>query len=592
MVSVGAYPGAESSETQVRRRGRRWLAGARLAATASALAFLAVTFVWPLVTVLERSLGEPLLVHYAENLDAESVRTIVLRTLRLGAVVTACCLLLAYPTALALLNLGPRARAVAVAAILLPSITSFMVRTYAWMTVLGANGPVAGVSDWLGLPTGSLVGSFTGLVVAMTHMLVPLAIFPIYASMKAIKRSDLTAAYSLGARPAEAFVRVFMPRTFSGVASGGMLIFIVSLGFFVTPALIGGTRETTVAQVIFMYLNDLFNWGRSTSLAVLLLLVVLLLLFVAARLTDLWAAFGLRQPATAGRSRRSGAATRALVRLLARCARHLPLQGHRLGLSRIALGLTLIILLLPLLFVFAVSLQPKRLLALPTEGLSWRWFDVVLGNWDWINAMLTSLQLAAVAAPLATAVAFVMAIRVRAAQPWLRSLLTGLCIGPLALPHIVLAVGLYGVFITLGLTGTFLGVALAHACVATPFAFVNIMNGLASYNHRLDLAAESLGARPLRRFRRITLPLLAPALATALAFSFIISLDELVLTLFVSGIEIRTLPIRMFGAARQNVSPELAAVGTILIVLILLLAFGFRAWKRRRRHAAIAAEPA
>ena len=115
-----------------------------------------------------------------------------------------------------------------------------------------------------------------------------------------------------------------------------------------------------------------------------------------------------------------------------------------------------------------------------------------------------------------------------------------------------------------------------------PFAFVNIMNGLASYNHRLDLAAESLGARPLQRFRRVTLPLLSPAFATALAFSFIISLDELVLTLFVSGAEIRTLPIRMFGATRQNVSPELAAVGAILIVLVVLLALGLRAVRRRR----------
>jgi hypothetical protein len=118
-------------------------------------------------------------------------------------------------------------------------------------------------------------------------------ILPIFAAMRTIPANQIAAAESLGAVPAEAFLNVFVPQTVSGVIAGSVLVFVVALGFFITPALIGGLRETTLAMVIYMYITELFDWGRATGLAVILLVVVLILLALAARTTDLWKAYGL-----------------------------------------------------------------------------------------------------------------------------------------------------------------------------------------------------------------------------------------------------------------------------------------------------------
>jgi len=540
----------------------------RALAWAAVGAFLVVTFLWPLALVLLRSVAGEGLAHYGANFGSDAVRTIMWRTMRLGLVVTLVCLVLAYPAAYALATLRSGWRNAAIALIILPSLTSFLVRTYAWMAVLGTRGPIVGAMNALGLEVQTLNGSFGGVIVAMVHMLLPLMVLPIYAAMRAIDPRQLTAAQSLGARPAEAFMRVYVPQTLTGVVSGVVLVFVVSLGFFVTPALIGGTRETTVAQIIYMYINELYDWGRSSSLAIVLMLTVAAVLTLASRSIDHWSAFGIRTAFRARRPRR-GRGGAWLASMMARFVRRAPLQRHGGAVCLGALLLVLAVLNLPLLFVLAVSFQPLRMVALPTEGLSLLWYERVLTRSEWLDAAANSLQLAALSTVIALAIGYFLAVQVRMASPALRALLTALAIGPLALPHIVLAVGIYGVYLQLDLVGSRAAVAVAHAAVAVPYVFVNILNGLSGYDARLDAAAASLGARPWTALRRVRLPLLAPALVAAAALAFLVSMDELVVTLFTAGVYIQTLPLRMWAAATQNLSPELAVVGTLLVVLVL-----------------------
>jgi putative spermidine/putrescine transport system permease protein len=545
-----------------------------MAVVMAALAlFFGITLIWPLATVVVRSIGSPLPVHYVENLSRESVRIILWRTVRLAAVVTVVSLVLAYPAAYGLTLMRPRWRRVAIALILLPSLASFLVRTYGWMATLGSSGPVVLTLRTLGLEQQSLIGTFTGLTIAMVHMLLPLMILPIYTAMAAVDRAQLTAAKSLGARPAEAVIRIFVPQTLSGVVSGIALVFIAALGFFVTPALIGGTRETTIAQLIYLYLSQLYNWGRATSLALILLAVVLLILALAGRAARIGRAFGLATTPVDRTSERPGRGSRAW-RAGGRLLYYLPGQRRHLGLSRIALLLVLIVLDLPLLFVLAVSFQPMRVLALPLDSVSLRWYEVVLADSQWLSAGWLSLRLALVAAVFGLAIGYFAAWRVRASGRAMRYALTGLCLAPLAVPHIVLAVGIYGVYLQLGLIGSFIAIAAAHALLALPYVFVNIINGMAGYDERLDLAASSLGARLARRLWRVKIPLLMPAIVAAAAFAFLVSLEELILTLFIGGIGFSTLPLRMWAGAIQNLSPELAVVGTMLIVLIGLVGGG------------------
>jgi ABC-type spermidine/putrescine transport system permease subunit II len=166
---------------------------------------------------------------------------------------------------------------------------------------------------------------------------------------------------------------------------------------------------------------------------------------------------------------------------------------------------------------------------------------------------------------LAVIVAFLLAGVVRKAPPGAGTALIILALAPLAIPTIFLAVGVYNVYVSLGLVGNELAVAFAQALTVLPFAFLTIMNGLQSYDPRIDSAAASLGARPARRFVRVKLPLLAPAVLAATALAFLFAFDELIVTLLVSGVGFYTLPVRMFAGAQQNVSPELAAVGSLVV---------------------------
>jgi putative spermidine/putrescine transport system permease protein len=408
-------------------------------------------------------------------------------------------------------------------------------------------------------------------------------ILPIFAAMRTIAPNQLAAAKSLGAVPAEAFIRVFLPQSISGVIAGTVLVFVVALGFFITPALIGGLRETTLPMIIFLYMSELFDWGASTSLAILLVIVVLLILGIAARGTNLWEAYGLPTEASPRRNV-MGKPILATVALFARWAtRHGIIGSGPSRVPNVMLGISLVVLLLPLFFVVAVSFQPQRMIALPTNGLSLRWYQVVLSSTSWIDAAVTSLEVAAMATVLAVIIGYCAAVVVRKSSPQVRNLLCVLFLGPQILPLIVLAVGLYGVFIQLNWIGVLPAIAIAHAGVAVPYVFVNVLNGLARYNARLDSAAASLGARTPTILRRIKLPLLLPSIAAGAAFAALTSMDELVITLLISGMNVRTLPMVMYGAAIQDLSPQLAVVGTLLILLVIVGALlGRIAFSRRK----------
>lgn len=592
MKALAAGAQADGLRARLPAAPRHTLAHAlEIAGWLATAAFFMVTFIGPLVLVIARSFGDPLLHNYVTVFAAESTRTIVLRTLRLASLVTVISLVLAYPAAYAMTRLGRTWRNVVLALVILPFLTSYLVRTYGWIAILGRNGPVAAFSDWMGWGTVSFNGTLTGLVTAMTHMLLPLMLLPLFAAMSAIDRRQLLAAGSMGARPAETFVRVFMPQTVAGVISGCLLVFVLSLGFFVTPVLIGGLRETTIAQIIYSFINELFDWGRSASLAVTLLLAVLLLLYLTSRFVSLASVFGLKASKAPKRRQRRRFETAGAWSLLARAASRLPLQGCGARLATAVLVLDLAILLVPLFYVVAVSFQPLRLLALPTEQVSLTWYRAVFSKGEWGEAGSNSLAIGLIATAVSVPLGYFLAYNARRRGFLASAAITFLAISPLALPHILLALGLYGVYAYAGWVGKLVAVALAHAVIALPYVFVNISNGLAGYDTRLDQAAASLGAPPWVALARVKIPVLKITITTAAALAFLSSFDELVITLFTAGPALPTLPVRMWAASSQNISPELAVIGTLLILMVAAVFGALRALQPRRKQDAAAAIP-
>lgn len=240
-----------------------------------ACALLLVFFAYPVFWLLLRSVSEP---HWGlENFRVLYERPVYLKvllnTLVISALVTLCCAAIGYPMAYSMANGGPRLRRLLIFVVLVPFWTSILVRTFAWMVILQRQGLINDLLLWLGVTDGpvALVYNRMGVLIGMTQILLPFMVFPLYAVMLRIDRSCTWAAATLGAPPLRNFLRVYLPLSLPGLLTGAMLVFIISLGYFITPALLGGARDVMIAQLIEQQIAHHGNWGLAGALAVVLL---------------------------------------------------------------------------------------------------------------------------------------------------------------------------------------------------------------------------------------------------------------------------------------------------------------------------------
>ncbi|MWV11261.1 ABC transporter permease subunit [Pseudomonas sp. R-28-1W-6] len=204
------------------------------------------------------------------------------RTFWMSLVITAICLVLAYPLAYLLANLPTRTSNLLMILVLLPFWTSILVRVAAWIVLLQSGGLINGALMAMGIidePL-QLVFNRTGVYVAMVHIMLPFMILPIYSVMKGISPSYMRAAISLGCHPFASFWRVYFPQTLAGVGAGSLLVFILSIGYYITPALLGSPSDQMISYFVAFYTNTTINWGMATALGGLLLLATMLLYVV------------------------------------------------------------------------------------------------------------------------------------------------------------------------------------------------------------------------------------------------------------------------------------------------------------------------
>ncbi|MFD9902035.1 ABC transporter permease [Mesorhizobium sp. NPDC059025] len=229
--------------------------------------------------------GEPTLENYTRMLKPIYVRTFI-STFEVAGLVTLVCVLLGYPVAYLLSQLSERTAGLLMIFVVLPFWTSVLVRTYAWLVLLQRTGLV---NTWLidaGLISAPLplVHNMLGTVIGMVHVMLPFLILPLYASMRAIDPVYMRAAANCGATPSQAFRQVFLPMSLPGLAAGVALVFVLCLGFFVTPALLGGGRVAMWAMQIANNISVYGNWGAASALGVVLLVVTAFILYVFKRL--------------------------------------------------------------------------------------------------------------------------------------------------------------------------------------------------------------------------------------------------------------------------------------------------------------------
>ncbi|WP_433362686.1 ABC transporter permease [Streptosporangium sp. CA-115845] len=251
------------------------------------LVFVVLAFVVPLVLIMLRSFTEaPGGLHwYGTFLGSEGYLRVLGTTFEVAVLTTLACLVLGLPFAWCMTIASPRLRTLLTIALMLPLWTSLLVRTYAWLVILSPKGLVNSMLMNIGLigePL-KLVHNSTGVLIGMTQIMLPMMVLPMYAVMRSVDMRLVSAAQSLGARPAVAFYTVYLPLVMPGIMVGAVIVFIVSLGFFVTPQILGNAQSTMLAQIIEQQFSKLLNWGLGSAMSTVLLVLTLVVLAVAAK---------------------------------------------------------------------------------------------------------------------------------------------------------------------------------------------------------------------------------------------------------------------------------------------------------------------
>ena len=251
-----------------------------------------------------------------------------------------------------------------------------------------------------------------------------------------------------------------------------------------------------------------------------------------------------------------------------------------------------VFLIAPILVVVPLSFNAepyftftKGMLEFDPAAYSLQWYARVAGDEQWVRSLVNSLVIGFSATALATALGTLAALGLASPAMPARPLVMGLLISPMVTPLVISAAGMFFFYSTVGLAQTHIGLILAHAALGTPFVVITVTATLASFDANLTRASASLGAGPWRTFREVQLPLIAPGVVSGALFAFATSFDEVVTVLFMGGLDQRTIPRQMWSGIREQSSPEILAVATVLIAFALLLMVAVE-WLRRRGESA------
>ncbi|MFK4380885.1 ABC transporter permease subunit [Bradyrhizobium sp. USDA 223] len=482
-----------------------------IALTVPALGILLVVFGMPIALLFLKSVNAPALslANYQAFVGHTANLRVLFQTIEVSVVATTFCLVIGYPTAYLIAAAPKRVRLTLTALVIIPYLTSLLVRTYAWIVILGDRGLINNLLLDLRLISSPLPLIYNRLAVyvGMVHIMLPVMVLPLASVMLGIDKSLLPAARSMGARPFAAFWRVFFPLSLPGVRSGSLLVFVLCLGFYITPASLGGLRDAMLSTFIAAQVSSSFNMARTAASAFILLGIaaVVLSLFgldlsgtqrdAARHSWQSWYSF----------SRLFGALTRYFNEITApfrakRWAAKLyqPRSSSHLWsiIGTAFVALVMFYLLFPSLVVIIMSFSADTLLKFPPSDFSLKWYRSFFDHPSWTAATWTSIEIGIAVALLSTFVGTLAAFGLNRTFPRLRSFVTMLILTPITLPSIVVAIAAYLGLLNLGLIGSKTGIVVAHSIGAIGYVVVIVLATLSNFDPRLEKAAKSMRAGP------------------------------------------------------------------------------------------------
>lgn len=526
------------------------------------------------------------LAQYHRLFESSVYINVLLITLKISLWTTFFSVVAGYPVAYLISSLTAKRKTSLLFWVLLSFWTSFLVRTFAWVVLLGRNGVVNQLLQALGIldAPANLLYNFGSVLVGMVHALMPLAVLTMLSVMENIDRNLPRAASTLGARPGTAFWKIYFPLSMPGVAAAAIMVFVTAIGFFITPALLGGRKETMITQIIIDQVQQTMNWEFAGAVSVLLLVVVLVVFAIYDKVLGLSTMTGgastrVRASGKESLSRRAGDAVLTVLAnvsdaLFALLPKRMRRSVSGTGQSRTLWWMVLIVLAFlsaPAFLMIPLSFDSGSGLTWPPKGFSLQWYEQMFTSPVWTQAITRSLIVGVGTGLLAMLIGTPAAFLLVRANMRGKSAMLAFVLSPIVVPRMIIAVGMFYFFARVGLVGSMIGLILAHTVVAVPYVVITMMAVLRNYDTRLDLAAQSLGAGPWSTLRFVTFPILGAGLMSSFLFAFATSFDELTIALFASGGLNATLPKQFWDEVTLQISPVIAAVSTCLFIFIAAL---------------------
>ena len=254
------------------------------------LLLLLLFFIYPIITVLIKSFTEPDfgVQNYVHFFQQSAYIKALINTFKISLIVTVITVLAGYPVAYVMTIASPKMKNLIMLAVLLPFWTALLVRTFAWMVLLQDGGIINQSLIFLGVINEPLplINSLSGVVIGMVYVMLPFVILPMHATMASIDRGLLRAAESLGARPFVAFFRVFLPLSLPGVGTGAIIVFVMTLGYYIIPSLLGGTEQIMLGEFIADQIQSHLNWGIGTTAGTVLVFITMIFFVIYLKLSD------------------------------------------------------------------------------------------------------------------------------------------------------------------------------------------------------------------------------------------------------------------------------------------------------------------
>lgn len=497
---------------------------------------------------------------YTQIFTDDFYMAVILRTLRLAIVVTVVTAVIGIPFAMIVARASGVMRTILIVTLVAPLLTNIVVRNLGWVILLADNGIInTMLGDSIQI---AFMGNTLGIGIALVHVCLPLMVLPMLGSIEAQDPAHREAAIAHGAHPAVAFWRVTFPRIFPGIVAGATLSFVLAVASLVSPILLGRGRIFVLSTLIVQQISSL-RWDRAAALAMILFVVSVIAVIVVGGISSRLQGSRAGRAPDGLRRRLVGTALTALNRLADR--------PTLVTVLRVAFTSSVVLfLLLPLLVVLKSSVDTATTLNPGFESFTLQWMGEALQPGNYLPSFWLSLRLALITIVICFAIALPVSLVIARAQFPGRQALLAFLLSPLLLPQTAMAVGFVLFFQYLGTGPSFQRLLFAHVIVAFPFLVRVLVSSLEGVDVRLEEAARSLGARPTKAFRRVTLPMIKPGIFAGLLFAFLASFDEATVGVLVAASSTTaTLPVKLLGDLDVQYTPVAAAVCALLIIFTI-----------------------